>query len=677
MKVNQVRLSEDTNKALLWVARAGIDNLFTDNALTELVKKRNSEIPKRIGKVTAKRHLKLIEQLPAGIYTKKIEIISLIKSTVKRVTDDSLSFSPLVMNFREFDCCKVMKYNRGNIITGRDKEIEDILLTLCKRSKRGTILVGLPGVGKTAIVNAINARLIQRTVPRQLIGSQIFNLDIPYVFSKYKEDPLGTIIKVLERASEYDKAILFIDEVHQLLGAKMNDIMKPYLTEKIRFIGSTTINEFHSIITDDSALERRFTVISVSEPNIEETTKMITNTKKVFEEHHKCIIPDSICKYAVENASRFLGHRRNPDKSLDILDIACSIMYEKEIKLNRPEFENTGNFLEDIENSAKVIKGTKAIAVNRELNEYYINQAISQVTGIPYDDIQNSLNYKEVVKKINSAVVAQRKAVESIGNIINIFKNVKSYRSRPISVILMVGPPGVGKKTISRLLAINLFGHEKCFIDYDMSSFKDGFTITELKGSPPGYVGYGKSGGLIKKIRNMPQSVIFFRGINNAHESIQQYLIDACRSGKIVDSADREARLNNSVIIFSVTLSNSQLEGLKKRSRGMGFGKKEEEKSIDAGSLDGIVSQSLLNSTDELIQLNELKKDDLEEIYEKNKREFLDIYNIRIDEEKLKKAVLDGAENGHDVMSRLSAEVPKLVFRTLSKEEKGNEKKIS
>jgi ATP-dependent Clp protease ATP-binding subunit ClpC len=345
----------------------------------------------------------------------------------------------------------------------------------------------------------------------------------------------------------------------------MSDIMKPYLTEKIRFIGSTTINEFHSIITDDSALERRFTIIHVNEPSIEQTVDMVTNTKSVFEEHHKCTIPDTVCRYAVENGSRFLGHRKNPDKSLDLVDIACSIMYEKEIKDVRDIPELTGEYLVDIEGNANSIKSGRLVAADRTLNEFYVNQAISSITGIPYDEIRNSLNYNEVNKKINDVIVNQKEAIASVANVVNIFKNIKSDRKRPISIVLMIGGPGVGKKSISRLLAKNLFGSENCFIDYDMSAFGDSFRISELRGSPPGYVGYGKSGGLIKKIRNTPQSVIFFRGINKAHEDIQQYILDSCRTGKMIDSAEREASLNNAIIIFSVTLDDSQQDQIKKK----------------------------------------------------------------------------------------------------------------
>lgn len=669
-----IKISNEVISSLSWLARAGIEDLYSTEALTELKKKRNQALPKRIGKTTTERRKLLISQIPLGIYIKTNELVSLIEKSLKRNDTDSLQFSPLSINFKEFTCCKPMKYNKGNIITGRDKEIEDILLTLCKKNKRGAILVGEPGTGKTAIVNAINSRLIERTVPRQLIGCQMFNLDVPYIFTKYKDDPFGTIIKVLERASEYDKSILFIDEVHQLLTQKMNDIMKPYLTEKIRFLGSTTTNEFHSIMSDDSALERRFTIVPVLEPSIEQTVSMVNNTKSIFEEHHKCNIPSDICRYVVENGSRFRGHRKNPDKSLDLLDIACSIMYEKEITIERLGVESKSDYFDDIEKYNNDIKSAKIKAKDRTLNEYYVNQAISAITGIPYNEIRNSLEYKEVVKNIQNVVVNQDTAIRKVANVVNIFKNIKSDRVRPVSVLLMVGPAGVGKKTVGKLLAKNLFGKEDCFIDYDMSAFGESFRISELKGSPPGYVGYGKSGGLIKKIRNMPQSVVYFRGINKAHQTIQDYILNACRSGKLIDSAEREASLNNAIIILSVTLSEIELKNLKKESNGMGFAKASTGKSKKL-DVEKLLGPNLANSVDEIIEFNELTNDDLKKIFENNKEEVLSAYKINIDPKELEEEVLSDSKNGHDVISKLSSEVPKLVFKKLSEEEMENEEK--
>lgn len=673
MNSSNRRISHEIETSLTWLAKAGIDNLFTTQALEELRKNRLKP-PSRIGKTTIQRRKMLENQIPVGIYVKINELIELVDRSVRKNDINSLHFSPLSINFKEFSCCKPMKFNRGNVITGRDREIEDILLTLCKKDKRGVILVGDPGTGKTAIVKAISSRLLERTVPRQLIGCQMFNLDVPYIFSKYKEDPFGTIIKVLERASEYDKSILFIDEVHQLLTQKMNDIMKPYLTEKIRFIGSTTVNEFHSILSDDSALERRFTVVPILEPSIEQTVEMVTNTKGIFEDHHKCNIPKEICRYVVENGSRFRGHRKNPDKSLDLLDIACSIMYEKEIELQREKPTESTDFFDQIEINIRDIKSAKLVAKNRTLSEYYVNQAISAITGIPYNEIKNSLDYKEVVKNIKSVIVNQDEAIRKTANVVNIFKSVGHDRVRPISVLLMIGPAGVGKKTVGKLLAKNLFGKEDCFIDYDMSAFGESFRISELKGSPPGYIGYGKSGGLIKKIRNMPQSVIYFRGINKAHQTIQDYILNSCRNGKLIDSAEREASLNNAIVILSVTLSEQELKNIKKENSGMGFAKntKSKDSTIDVEKLLG---PNLANSVDEVIQFNELSDDDLKCIFDNNKEDVLSTYKVNIDPKELEQQVLSNSKNGHDVISRLTSEVPKLVFKKLSNEEMENEKK--
>lgn len=663
-------LSTSAKNALLWTGNKGIDDLFTEKALDILKQVPNSVLGGKFRKTkkAEENFAILYSQLPDGIYNSLNELINLASNSISRVNTDSVTYSPLVLTFKEFNCCKVMKYRRGNIITGRDREIDDVLLTLCKKNKRGAILVGEPGVGKTAIVNAINAKLIQRTVPRQLIGCQIFNLDIPTVFTNHKEDPIGTIIGVLERASKYDKAILFIDEVHQLLSQKMNDIMKPYLTEKIRFIGSTTLSEYHSIITEDTALERRFSLVHVGEPNVEKTIGMVSGTKSVYEEYHKCTIPDDICKYLVETGSRFQGHRRNPDKSLDLLDISCSIMDDKEVKDIYVEGQAGKDFLDNLEIQSQEVKSIHTIAGERTLSKKYVNLAISQITGIAYDEIANSLEYNQVQKDIKSKVYGQDEPVETLANIVNIFKHVKYDRTRPVSVVLTVGPPGVGKKTACKLLAKNLFGKTTSFIDYDMSAFKDGFAITELKGSPPGYVGYSKSGGLIKALRNNPQSVAYFRGINKAHETIRQYIIDGCRVGKLVDSAERVASLNNTVIVLSVTLPKSQLNDLKKnQNRSMGFGKtdKKSNSALSRESLAEVIGKELVTACDEIIIFSELGEAELEKIYNENVKEYLDMYNVDIDQKVLKKAVLDSAENGHDIVARLSSEVPRLVFKQL------------
>jgi ATP-dependent Clp protease ATP-binding subunit ClpC len=668
------KISPEVKSFLEWLSANKVENLFSEETVTLIRSKTSKAIT--LDKEAQIRADRLFAQLPTGIYVSPKEVIDLIQSSVKSIMTDSLNYSPMTLNFKEFSSCKVMKYFQGNIITGREKEIDTILLTLSKKSKRGSILIGDPGTGKTAIVQAINARLIERTVPKQLIGCYILNMDIPYILSKHKDDPVGTIINILEKASEYDKAILFIDEIHQLLGHRMNDILKPYLTEKIRFIGSTTINEYHTIITEDTALERRFTIVHVQEPNVEESTKMIIGTKAVYEEHHKCSIPDDICKYLVEIGSRFLGHRRNPDKSLDILDIACSIMYESEIKDIHDKENKNGEHLHDIDIKRKELSTLRAHPGKRVLTNKYVNLAIASLTGVSYDEISMSTNYEGVLKAIKEEVFGQDKQLTQLSNVVNIFKSTKYDRVRPISVLLMVGPPGSGKRTSAQLIAKRLFGSKNYFIDYDMSGFKDAFAITELKGAPPGYVGYAKSGGLIKAVRNNPLSVVFFRGINNAHETIRKYLVDGCRTGKMTDSAEREAKLNNTIIIFSITLDTDSFNKLIKGSgKSMGFGKvNEEEEKLPKKALTDIVGQDIISICDDILIYNELKAEDLEKIYKANLESYLGMYNVDVDRTELHKLVMENSKNGHDVVSKLSSEVPRLVFKQLSYKEKENDK---
>ena len=678
------KISSSVKSLIEWLAFNNVSDLFSDRSLKLLNTPNQKDINNKPNIITDDLQLKyenLIGQLPEGIFNNIKCIIEYVNSTSNNIAKDSIKYSPLTLNFKELNPCRPMHFYKGNIITGRDKEIDTILLTLCRKSKRGVILIGDPGVGKTAIVQAINARLIQRTVPRQLIGCEILTMETPLIFSKYKEDPIGTIIGILEKASEYDKAILFIDEVHQLLGQRMNDILKPYLTEKIRFIGSTTIGEYHSIITEDTALERRFTIVNIEEPNIIETINMVKGTKSVYEEHHRCSIPDNICNYLVETGSRFLGHRRNPDKSLDLLDISCSIMYEEEIQTKCTPFQKNGEFLHDIEANTKELCSIKSIAGNRILDKKYVDLGISNLTGIDYLDIANSLEYDEVCKDIKKEIFGQDLAVDTISNIVNIFKHIQSDRERPVSIILMVGPPGVGKKSTAQMLSKNLFGHKTCFIDYDMSSFREAFQLTELKGAPPGYIGYAKSGSLIKAIKTNPLSVVYLRGIDKAHESIRQFLIDGCRSGKIIDSAEREARLNNSIIIFSITLSDSEYKDLVegKKNRKMGFSTTYEEKiETNKDALIPIIGEALVNVCDNIILFNTLKKNDLKKIYNANVDYYTKMYkNVDIDPKKLREDVLQNAQNGHDIISKLSSEVPKQVFQQLTKEKPHDLKKKS
>ncbi len=642
------------------------NTLFSGEAITILSKNSKS---KGI-KLNKSNYEKLLGELPDGIYKNIKEVIEIIRNKTSVDTLRSTKYSTLVFDKREFIPCRTMQYSKGNIITGRDAEVDKILLTLGRKNKRGVILVGPAGVGKTAIVRSVNAKLKEGTVNRSLLGCTLHVMDLPYIFTKYKDDPLGTIVRILEAASKDDKHIIFSDETHALLTNKMNDILKPYLTEKIRFIGSTTIDEYHAIITADKALERRFTIINVDEPNILETTDMVSKTKTKYESYHLCSISDSVCKYLVENGSRFLGHRKNPDKALDILDMSCTVMNKEEVTTTIPIIEKCTD-ITTLDNNNNSIKAMETVAGNRILTEYYVDKGISSLTGINYNKIKNSLDYKTIVNYLKEKIIGQDKAIEDIANVSNIIRHVNYDQEKPLSTVLIVGGAGTGKSEACKNLTKCIFGSVNNFIDYDLGGLKSEFQLSELRGSPPGYVGYEKSGRLIKEIRYNPQSIVYFRNIDKCHEAISEYILTCIKNGRMIDAAEREVKLNNTIIVFSVTLSKEDLETIK-NNKTMGFGKKVSSEQDLESKITKIVSKDIIDTVDSTVLFKTLSKETLECIYNINIDKYLKMYqDVDIDLKTLKKKVLLNADNGHDIIVSLSAQIPKLISNSLKSLEKG------
>jgi len=639
------------------------DNIFTPGFTTTLEKCRT----KVCKKSNESNYNRMISQLPIGIYKSIKEIINVVETQGKNNKVNPLKFSPIAFNRKEFGPCKNLDYYKGNIITGRDEEVAKITDILCRKDKRGIMLVGLPGIGKTAVVNVLDAKLKEGTVPRSLKGCCIHNMDIPYIFSNYKEDPLGAIIRILETASADPNHILFIDEVHQLLTQRMNDVLKPYLTGKLRFIGATTTDEYHSIVNNDKALERRFNVIYIDEPSIEKTIKMVLGTKSIYETYHKCSIPRDICRYLVVNGSRFLGHRKNPDKSLDLLDMAGTILNTSEIK-RTIEHKDTNEFT-TLEADRLSIIGSKASTGDREITKEHIDSAISKVSGIDYNKIRHSLNYEYVCNELKLNIFGQDQQLNDISNVVNILKHINYNRQKPISVILLVGPSGCGKAESIKKLSEIIYGSSKSYIDYDLSGLTSSHMISELKGSPPGYVGYGKSGRLVKDIKNNPQSVVFLRNPELCHIDILNYILLGIKNGKLIGGDDQEAILNNTIIVFSMTLSDKEMEKITKTTVCMGFGPVKDNNTEN--KLSSVINEDILNVVNSSIIFNKLDKDSLEKIYINNLDKNLQMFRgVDINLNTLKQEVLQDSKNGYDVINKLETLIPKMIFKTLK--EKGD-----
>ncbi len=635
------------------------DNIYCEEAVLFLLKRSKAKTIK-FHETNFKR---LTSQLPDGIYNNVESVVAAINSSIKTNTTLATTYSPFVIDRSELKICKRIPYSQGHIITGRDAEIQKILTVLSRKHKRGVILVGEPGVGKTAIVEAINAMLINKNVPKNLIGSEIHNMDLSYIFSRFKDDPVGRMVKALDAASEDDKHILFIDEVHQLLTGKMNDTLKPYLTGKIKFIGSTTIDEYHAIVTEDKALERRFTIVDIREPSIKKTIGMLKGTKGIFEDYHKVSIPDDVLEYLVENGTRFMGHRKNPDKALDILDMSCTILNKFEVRTVAPIIDN-GKGLDGIDNQLDSIKQMVTIPGNRVLSIDYVDKGISSMTGIDYGKIRNSLNYEYVSNKIKQKIFGQDESIEKLSNVVNIIKHINLNRTRPLSIVLAIGGPGTGKASATKELAELVYGSSESFVDFDLGQFKSGHQLSEIKGAPPGYVGYAKSGKFIKEIRNKPQSVLYFRHTNKCNPEILDYLLDAIKRGVMIDSAEKEARLNNCMIVFSIKLGDDEYKQLSRKG-GMGFCPTDDSKlEYNEESLKHIVSEDILNVVDSVIMFKKLDDNILERIYDSNISVYLNQYKdiSGLDVKDLKKDILSKAKTGHDVINGLENKIPKLLF---------------
>ncbi len=483
------------------------------------------------------------------------------------------------------------------VVIGREAETERLIRVLCRKTKNNPCLIGEAGVGKTAIVEGLAKRIADGQVPQQLLGKTVISLDLTSMVAgtKYRGDFEERIKAMLDEAARTPSVILFIDEIHTIVGAGAAEgtvdaanILKPELSRGgIQLIGATTVQEYRKTIERDAALERRFQPISVEEPTAEATLRILLGVRQAYEEHHALRITDEALQACVRLSERYIQDRFLPDKALDLLDEACA---QKSVSCNKKS-ENVIKLEEklrqtEIQKEDAIKNQDFSLALSlRDLEVMYKEQLqkacthpaaddacvvdgsdirciVSEMTGIYISGAEDT-PVADLRERLSTHVLGQEAAVAAVsGAILRSHAGLTDPR-RPLGVFLFLGESGVGKTALAKALATELFGSEKFLIRYDMSEFSEAHAVSKLIGSPPGYVGYEEGGGLVEKIRRHPYSVVLFDEIEKAHPEVLHVLLQVTDDGTLTDAMGRRVSFRHALIIFT---SNVGADGLRART---------------------------------------------------------------------------------------------------------------
>ena len=540
-------------------------------------------------------------------------------------------------------------------VIGREDEIKRVIQILSRRSKNNPCLIGEPGVGKTAIAEGLALKIVNGEVPELLLNKTIYSLDLTSMVAgtKYRGDFEERIKKAMDEVIENKDVILFIDEIHNIMGAGAAEgavdaanILKPSLARgEIQVIGATTISEYRKNIEKDAALERRFQPVTVGEPTEEETVAILKGLRDKYEAHHKVKITDDAIESAVKLSSRYINDRFLPDKAIDLVDEAASVVrlnaytlpqnlkdMEDEIKrldaemqdaVTNQEFESAAT-LRDKENELKKLldeektkwknsSSHEAKAVTSE----EIAQVVSSWTGVPVaqltkEESERLLNMEDILHK---RIVGQDKAVSAISKAIRRGRVGLKNPNRPIGSFIFLGPTGVGKTELCKSLAEAMFGDENAIVKLDMSEYMEKHTVSKLIGSPPGYIGFDEGGQLTEKIRRKPYSVVLFDEIEKAHPDVFNMLLQILEDGVLTDSQGRRVSFKNTIIIMTSNVGASKITDEK---QALGFGQNDGKplsiEELVMPDLKRTFKPEFLNRLDDIIVFNQLDEDDIKEI---------------------------------------------------------------
>ncbi|MHB0915994.1 MAG: ATP-dependent Clp protease ATP-binding subunit [Thermoleophilia bacterium] len=539
-------------------------------------------------------------------------------------------------------------------VVGRQIEIERVMQILSRRTKNNPVLIGEPGVGKTAVVEGLAQGIAANEVPEILKGKQIYTLDLAALVagSKYRGEFEERLKKVMKEIHEHGEIILFVDELHNLVGAGAAEgaidaasILKPALARgELQTIGATTIEEYRKYVEKDAALERRFQQIMVEEPSEEDTVLVLMGLRERYEAHHRIKITDEALKSAARLSSRYISDRFLPDKAIDLIDEASSRMRirtmtappqyreleaeietvrkEKEAAIEAQEFEKAANLRDKerkLNNKKRELAEEWKNDEGREIasiGEEEIADIVSMWTGIPVFKLTEGESHKllRMEDELHHRVIGQNQAIHAIAKAIRRSRaGIKDPR-RPTGSFVFLGPSGVGKTELARTLAEFLFGDEDALLQVDMSEYMEKHAVSRLIGSPPGYVGYEEGGQLSESVRRRPYSVILLDEIEKAHPDVFNILLQILEDGRLTDSQGRTVDFRNTIVIMTSNIGAQTIS----RDTNLGFGKADEEgmsydemKQRITGELKKVFRPEFLNRLDEVIVFHKLTRDDI------------------------------------------------------------------
>ncbi|HWI05468.1 MAG TPA: ATP-dependent Clp protease ATP-binding subunit, partial [Acidimicrobiales bacterium] len=540
-------------------------------------------------------------------------------------------------------------------VIGREREIERVMQVLSRRTKNNPVLIGEPGVGKTAIVEGLSQQIVANTVPDTLKGKQLYTLDLGALVagSRYRGDFEERLKKVLKEIRTRGDIILFIDELHTLVGAGAAEgaidaasILKPMLARgELQTIGATTLDEYRKHLEKDAALERRFQPIKVEEPTVAHTIEILRGIRDRYEAHHRVTITDQAIVAAANLSDRYISDRHLPDKAIDLIDEAGSRMVMRRMK-TPPDYKELENDLSRVrkekeqaienqkfEQAAKLRDQEKALEERKkvkeaewkaegidlfdEVDEEGIAEVLALWTGIPVYKLTEEETAKllRMEEELHKRVISQQDAIKAVSQAIRRTRAGLKDPKRPSGSFIFLGPSGVGKTELAKTLAEFLFGDESHLIQLDMSEYMEKHTVSRLVGSPPGYVGYEEGGQLTEAVRRKPFSVVLFDEIEKAHPDVFNALLQILEDGRLTDAQGRTVDFKNTVIIMTSNLGTADLRkasiGFQKSSEAVTYEKMKEKV---AEALKQHFRPEFLNRIDDTIVFHELSREEVTQI---------------------------------------------------------------